>query len=154
VSDENSRLGTLRNGRIGSISAIAIFRPIILGAFQQHILSFHGQNVYRPTSVRLRASDGERCSTGRVGWANHGFGWSQSIFFLAHTDAIADAEDRRFIIAIESETDHLPIGVVRKLWAPDALKEKDVEIARIEELYRDDFFETCRRIARPQSVGG
>ena len=28
-------------------------------------------------------------------------------------------------------------------------KEKDVEIARAEELYRADFFETCRRIASP-----
>jgi hypothetical protein len=74
---------------------------------------------------------------------------ARALVSLAHTDAIADVEDRRFIIAIESETDHLPVGVVRKLWAPDALKEKDVEIARAEELYRADFFETCRRIASP-----
>jgi hypothetical protein len=74
---------------------------------------------------------------------------ARALVSLAHTDAIADLEDRRFIIAIESETDHLPVGVVRKLWAPDALKEKDVEIARAEELYRADFFETCRRIASP-----
>ena len=47
---------------------------------------------------------------------------------LAHTDAIAELEDRRFIIAVESETDHLPIGEVRKLWASDALKEKDLEL--------------------------
>ena len=67
---------------------------------------------------------------------------------LAHTDAIAELEDRRFIIAVESETDHLPIGEVRKLWAPDALKEKDVEIARAEDFYRTDFLETCRRIVR------
>jgi hypothetical protein len=71
------------------------------------------------------------------------------LFSLAHTDAIADVEDRKLIIGIESETDHLPVGEVRKLWAPDALKEKDLEIARAEELYRGDFLETCRRIANP-----
>ena len=37
---------------------------------------------------------------------------------LAHTDATANEADRRLIIAIESETDALPIGEVRKLWAP------------------------------------
>jgi hypothetical protein len=68
---------------------------------------------------------------------------------LAHTDAIADVEDRRLIIGIDSQTDHLPVGEVRKLWAPSALKEKDVEISRAEELHRSDFLEACRRIANP-----
>jgi hypothetical protein len=65
---------------------------------------------------------------------------------LAHTDAIADVEDRRLIIGIESETDNLPVGEVRKLWAPSALRMKDVEIARCEELYRPQFLEACKRI--------
>lgn len=65
---------------------------------------------------------------------------------LAHTDAVADLEDRRFIIAVESETDNLPVGEVRNLWAPDSLKEKDVEIARAEALYRAQLMEACRRI--------
>lgn len=73
----------------------------------------------------------------------------RALVSLAHTDAIAELEDRKFIIGIESETDHLPVGGVRKLWASDALKEKDVEIARAEKLYRDDFLETCRRIVDP-----
>ena len=68
---------------------------------------------------------------------------------LAHTDAIADMEDRKLIIGIESETDHLPVGEVRKLWASDSLEEKGVEIARVEELYRDRLLETCRRIVDP-----
>jgi hypothetical protein len=72
---------------------------------------------------------------------------------LAHTDAIADVEDRRFIIGIESETDHLPVGEVRKLWAPSALKEKDADIARAEELYRADFLETCLRIVQTEVSG-
>ena len=73
----------------------------------------------------------------------------RALVSLAHRDAVADVEDRKFIIGIESETDHLPVGEVRKLWASSALKEKDVEIARAEELYRADFLETCRRIVQP-----
>jgi hypothetical protein len=52
----------------------------------------------------------------------------RALVSLAHADAVADVEDRKFIIGIESETDHLPVGEVRKLWASSALKEKDVEI--------------------------
>jgi len=58
----------------------------------------------------------------------------RALVSLAHTDAVADVEDRKSIIGIESETDNLPVGEVRKLWASSALKEKDVEIARAEEL--------------------
>jgi hypothetical protein len=66
---------------------------------------------------------------------------------LAHTDAIADEEDRTLVIAIESETDVLPVGEVRKLWAPYALELKDAEIARAEELYKAQFLEASKRIA-------
>ncbi|PYX76723.1 MAG: hypothetical protein DMG72_04050 [Acidobacteria bacterium] len=34
------------------------------------------------------------------------------------------------IILTESEADNVPIGEARKLWAPDALQEKESEIAR------------------------
>jgi hypothetical protein len=77
----------------------------------------------------------------------------RALVSLAHTDAIADVEDRKLIIGIESETDQLPVGEVRKLWASYALKEKDVEIARAEELYRADFLETCRRIVNQNCSG-
>jgi hypothetical protein len=56
-------------------------------------------------------------------------------------------EDRKLIIAVESETDDLPVGEVRTLWAADSLAEKDVEIARAEELYRDLFLQASQRIA-------
>jgi hypothetical protein len=68
---------------------------------------------------------------------------------LAHTDAIAAEEDRTLVIAIESETDDLPIGEVRKLWAPHALEAKEAEIARAEALYKAQFLEACKRIAEP-----
>ena len=66
---------------------------------------------------------------------------------LAHTDAIANEADRTLIIAIESETDSLPIGEVRKLWAPDALQAKQPEIERAEALWKQEFLDACKRIA-------
>lgn len=72
----------------------------------------------------------------------------RALVSLARTDAIPDVEDRRLIIGVESETDHLPVGEVRKLWDPDALKEKDLEIERAETLYRGAFLQACERIAR------
>jgi hypothetical protein len=51
-------------------------------------------------------------------------------------------EDRNseftFFIAVESETDHLPVGEYRNQWAADSLKAKDEEINSIEEFYRRD----------------
>ena len=66
---------------------------------------------------------------------------------LARTDAIATEADRTLIIVIESETDSLPIGEVRKLWAPDALQAKEPEIERAEALWKTEFLEACKRIA-------
>jgi hypothetical protein len=37
----------------------------------------------------------------------------------------------RLIILTESEADNVPIGEARKLWAPDALQEKEPEITRV-----------------------
>ena len=68
---------------------------------------------------------------------------------LAHTDAIRLEADRRLIIGIESETDHLPVGEVRKLWAPEALREKDVEIAAAEARWKAKLLDACGRIAEP-----
>ena len=66
---------------------------------------------------------------------------------LAHTDAITDPDDRILIIAVESETDHLPVGEERKSWLPEALHEKDIEIARCEQLWRERLIAACHRIA-------
>jgi len=70
----------------------------------------------------------------------------RALSFLAHTDAIVDVEDRRLIIAIDSQTDHLPAGDVRKLWAADSLAIKDTEIKRWEDVYKAQLVETCKRI--------
>ena len=72
----------------------------------------------------------------------------RELVYLAHTDAISSENDRKLIIGIESETDHLPVGEVRKLWAASALQEKDAEIVRAEAFWKTEFLEACERIAR------
>ena len=52
----------------------------------------------------------------------------RALVSLGHTDAIADVDDRRLIIGIESETDDLPVGEVRKLWPPHMLEIKILKL--------------------------
>ena len=115
-------------------------------AIGPHMLLCHGPNVYRSPGIGVRPSEAKEIAQAALDGRTTVFEAVRALVSLAHTDAVADVEDRKFIIGIESETDHLPVGEVRKLWASSALKEKDVEIARAEELYRVDFLETCRRI--------
>jgi len=49
-------------------------------------------------------------------------------------------------VGIDSETDDLPVGPVRREWAPAALALKDVEIERCEQLYRPRAIEACQRL--------
>jgi hypothetical protein len=50
--------------------------------------------------------------------------------------------------AIDSETDALPVGEVRKEWNPDALQRKDKEIAESEDFYRDSAMNAATEIVR------
>ena len=56
--------------------------------------------------------------------------------------------DDDFVVfgALDSETDHLPIGEPRRLWDPVALAQKDVEIKRFETRVREDVFAACRSV--------
>jgi hypothetical protein len=67
----------------------------------------------------------------------------RELVYLAHTDAIAKEADRMLIIGIDSETDHLPVGAVRKLWAADE-RYRDCACRGTLE---DDFLDACKRIA-------
>jgi hypothetical protein len=49
-------------------------------------------------------------------------------------------------VAIDSETDHLPVGDVRQHWAADALASKDQEIQAAEAFYRDHALAGCERL--------
>ena len=113
----------------------------------------------------LYFSDGQvslLIGSGRILWVCHNPCWTveistleavRNLFPLAHTDGIADEPDRRLIIGILSETDHPPVGEVRKRWAAEALREKDVEIARAEARWKADFLLACKRIAKRAIAG-
>jgi hypothetical protein len=49
-------------------------------------------------------------------------------------------------VVIDSETDDLPIGDVRRLWNKEVLVHKDREVEEAERLYRDGAFEDCRKL--------
>jgi hypothetical protein len=51
-------------------------------------------------------------------------------------------------VAIDSETDHLPIGTVRREWTPDALEAKDREIREYEERSREEAYNAARNILK------
>ena len=50
--------------------------------------------------------------------------------------------------AIDSETDALPVGEVRKEWSPHALLHKDKEIAEAEDFYRDSAINAATELIR------
>lgn len=50
--------------------------------------------------------------------------------------------------AIDSETDALPVGDVRKEWSPDVLKRKDKEIAEAEDFYRESAINAATELIR------
>jgi len=51
-------------------------------------------------------------------------------------------------VGIDSESDHIPLGDVRRLWAPDALTKKDGELKSIEDHYRPFVEKACRRLTQ------
>lgn len=71
---------------------------------------------------------------------------------VQETPEVVTNEDYNLIVAIESETDDLPIGRLRELWHPDFLPEKDSEIARCEALWRKQVIDACERILLRMSL--
>ena len=52
--------------------------------------------------------------------------------------------DFTLFVGIDSETDALPVGDERQLWADSVLLEKDKEIKRLEDFYRDNVVAACK----------
>ena len=53
-----------------------------------------------------------------------------------------DPDFNEFVV-VDSDTDHLPIGPVRRYWAKEALEEKDRERERYEEQVRSAVMAAC-----------
>lgn len=55
-------------------------------------------------------------------------------------------EDFLTFVAIDSETDHLPVDFERVNWSLEALQRKDKEIAQAEAFYKETAFEAGRQL--------
>jgi hypothetical protein len=62
---------------------------------------------------------------------------------LRHSFGAEYEECFRPFVGIDSETDELPIGPVRREWSPEALARKDIEIGCCERTYRNSALEAC-----------
>jgi hypothetical protein len=56
-------------------------------------------------------------------------------------------EDFIFFTAVSSECDGLPLGTERQYWAPESLREKDVQAQSYEQKIREDILSALARIA-------
>lgn len=65
---------------------------------------------------------------------------------LAYWSGLKNDPDLTTFVAMDSETDTLPVGEVRKYWASHALEREDVEIAKAEEMYRSTALESAQRL--------
>ena len=55
-------------------------------------------------------------------------------------------DDFMLFVAIASKTDHLPVGKVRKQYAPEALLRADKEIEKVEKFYRAQVEAACEKL--------
>ena len=62
---------------------------------------------------------------------------------LGHALGFERDPDMAFLLGVDSETDHLPVGEVRRHWAADALRSKDLELRECELLFREQTFQSC-----------
>ncbi len=73
------------------------------------------------------------------------FGKPQMPDRIFDDDPVLD-EAFRVFVAVQSETDALPLGEVQKLWNPTALAAEKVKIASAEFLYRNLIAEACQKL--------
>jgi hypothetical protein len=66
---------------------------------------------------------------------------------LRYWAGLNDDPDLLTFVGIDSETDALPVGEVRKYWAAHALAREDVEIDRAEELYAESAKQAAAALA-------
>ena len=65
--------------------------------------------------------------------------------FWAH---LRSDEDLETFVAIDSETDILPVGDVRNYWAPEALKREDAKIDQAVRLYQGTALKAATRLVQ------
>ena len=71
---------------------------------------------------------------------------SRRLCSLGHALGVDRDPDFTFFVAVDSETDHLPVGEVRRHWAADALRRTDEELRACESFYRDRAVRVCQSL--------
>lgn len=69
-------------------------------------------------------------------------------------DEFRDDSDFQIFKVVDSETDHLPVGSVRKEWSREALVKKDKDIEEVETFYRGKVLSACHSIISRFSKSG
>ncbi|HTY61768.1 MAG TPA: hypothetical protein VMG30_05875 [Acidobacteriota bacterium] len=72
---------------------------------------------------------------------------ARALDLLASWTRLQSDEDLKIFISIARETDFLPVGEVRKYWAPDSLEREDAKINKAEEQNRDILISAAMRLA-------
>jgi hypothetical protein len=69
-------------------------------------------------------------------------------FELIDYESGSFSRDKDFLpfVAINSETDHLPVDRERSNWSEETLERKDKEIAAAEAAYKECAFEACKKL--------
>ncbi len=75
-----------------------------------------------------------------------------SLAHLVVDDWTADPDFRAFG-ALDTETDHLPVGAQRQLWDSEALAERDAVVQRIEREARAEIVAACRSVIARFAAG-
>jgi len=65
---------------------------------------------------------------------------------LGHALGVDRDPEFIFFVGVDSETDHLPVGEVRRHWAADALQRTDEELRGCESFFRDRAFRVCQSL--------
>ena len=77
---------------------------------------------------------------------------ARQMVHLIHQSGLPQFDsDLTIFIAVESESDSLPLGAARQYWAAEALERADREIEAVEALYRDQILTSCQAIVKRYS---
>ena len=72
---------------------------------------------------------------------------ARALYPLAVWTRVENDPDFTLFRAIESETDHLPVGPVRQKWAAHALAREDMKIRAAEDHWRQEALAAAARLA-------
>jgi hypothetical protein len=103
-------------------------------------ISFNRYDLEEVQSIRTKVvNTAENILSGKTGIIEG----ARILTAISHKLVETDTDFLVFI-ATASETDHLPVGEERGVWAKSALQEKNIEIKQAENYHKEKIFSACR----------